>query len=259
MNLFRKIYKYIFHLLSARNSNGFGVHSPFIYNFTKFVLCEKCSFYIFPVIENLRSNLKKDFRVLNVKDFGTGIDRNSTISDIAKYSLKSKKQGQLLFRIAHYIKAQNVLELGTSLGVTTSYLASPSSKIKCVSLEGCPEIAQIAYQNFEKLGIKNIELIVGSIDETLETAINKFDILDLVFIDANHKSEAVLRYFELCLNKINKDSILIFDDIYWSSDMEMAWQIIKNHSLVTSTIDIFEMGIVFFNSNLNKTHYKMRY
>ena len=93
----------------------------------------------------------------------------------------------------------------------------------------------------------------------LKTAINKFDILDLVFIDANHKSEAVLRYFELCLNKINKDSILIFDDIYWSSDMEMAWQIIKNHSLVTSTIDIFEMGIVFFNSNLNKTHYKMRY
>lgn len=259
MKLFRKIFKYFLHLLLARNSNGFGVHSPNIYNFTKFVLCEKCSFYIFPVIETLRNDLKNDSRLLNVKDFGTGNDRIRNISNITKYALKSKKHGQLLFRIAHYIKAQNVLELGTSLGITTSYLASPNSKIKCVSLEGCNETAQIAKENFEKLGIKNIELIVGNIDETLETALNKFEKLDLVFIDANHKSEAILRYFELCLPKINNDSILIVDDIYWSADMEMAWQIIKNHSLVTSTIDIFEMGIVFFNTNLNKTHYKMRY
>jgi predicted O-methyltransferase YrrM len=259
MKLFRKIYKYILHLLLARNSYGFGVHSPFIYNFTQFVLCEKCSFYIFPVIENLRKNLKNDSRVLNIKDFGTAFDRKRTIANIAKHALKSKNQGQLLFRIAHYIKAHNVLEFGTSLGITTSYLASSSSKIKCVSLEGCPETAQIANQNFEKLGIKNVELIIGSIDETLDTALNKFEKLDLVFIDANHKSEAVLRYFELCLSKIKNDSILILDDIYWSADMEMAWQTIKNHSLVTSTIDIFEMGIVFFNTDLNKTHYKMRY
>lgn len=243
----------------ARNTGGFRVHSPFVFKFTRFVLCEKNSYYIFKQIEDIRSKLKTDKRVLNIKDFGTGLDREDTVSNVAKRSLKSAKYGQLLFRIANYFKVRNVLELGTSLGVTTAYLATSSTEIKCVSLEGCTQIAAVAKENLQKIGSGNVEIVVGNIDKTLDEVLFQLDKLDLIFLDANHKYESVLFYFDLCLSKIHNDSVLIIDDIYWSKDMEKAWATIKNHPRVMSTIDLFQLGIVFFNADLYKNHYKMRY
>lgn len=259
MNRFRIIYKYLLHYLTARNTGGFGVHSPFLFQFTRFVLFEKHVYYNFKSIEKIRNTLKNDIRVLELTDFGTGINRNVTVASIASKSLKSAKYGQLLFRMVRYFKASNILELGTSLGITTSYLASSAAKIKCVTLEGCPQIAAIAQENFEKLDIKNIEIVVGDIDETLTDVLQKFERIDFIFIDANHQCDAVLHYFEMCIVKLSNDSILIIDDIYWSKDMEKAWNMIKNHPSVTSTIDLFQLGIVFFNRDLHKKHYKMRY
>jgi len=158
-----------------------------------------------------------------------------------------------------YSKTQNTLEFGTSLGLTTSYLASPSSSMLCVSLEGCQQVANIAVDNFKTLNIKNIQIVVGDIDITLLKVLNMFNQLDLVFIDANHKSEAVVNYFEQCLQKVHNDTVLVVDDIYWSKDMETAWKMIKGHSRVTATIDLFQLGIVFFNTDLQKKHYKMRF
>ena len=259
MNHLHYILKYISHFFLARNTRGFGVHSPFLFQFTRYVLCEKNSYYIFQSIEYLRSKLKKDYRKVGITDFGTGRNRIETVSEITNKSLKSAKYGQLLFRMVHYFKAQDVLELGTSLGITTSYLASVSSKIHCVSLEGCHEIAEIARENIDKLAIKNIELVTGDINNTLTVVLDQTNKLDFVFIDANHKSEAILNYFNLCLSKVHSNTVIVIDDIYWSSDMEKAWKKIKNSPQVMSTIDLFELGIVFFNPDLHKKHYKMRY
>jgi predicted O-methyltransferase YrrM len=131
--------------------------------------------------------------------------------------------------------------------------------MKCVTLEGCPQIAAVAAENFRKLNLKTIELVVGNIDVTLPGVLASMPQLDMVFIDANHRSSAVLQYFELCLPNVHKNSIVIIDDIYWSDDMELAWQTIKNHPRVASSIDLFQMGIIFFNTDVNKMHYKMRY
>lgn len=259
MNRFRLLYKYLVHFFSARNTRGYGVHSPFIFHFTKFILNDRSTYYSFQKIESLRGEMKMDKRIINVQDFGTGFDRQRKVSDIANKSLKSEKYGQLLFRIVNYFKSKNILELGTSLGITTLYLASSSTNTKCVSMEGCAQIARIASENFNKLNLKNIEILVGNIDDSLPQFLNDCEKLDLIFFDANHRSEAVLNYFELCLGKVDDNSIVIFDDIYWSADMEKAWKIIKNHPKVKSTIDLFQIGIVFFNQDLNKKHYKMRY
>ena len=130
MNRFTSIYKYFKHFLTAKNTGGHGVHSPFMYQFTRYVLLENHPFYVFDSIERLRESLKMDRRVLTITDFGTGINRTRTVNDIAKKSIKSTRESQLLFRIAHYIKAENVLELGTSLGITTSYIGSLSPRMK---------------------------------------------------------------------------------------------------------------------------------
>jgi len=259
MNRFRIVYKFILHFLTARNTRGFGVHSPAVYHFTKFVLNNKGLYYIFPGIEKVRSSLKKDKRELNVVDYGTGENRRETVARIASRSLKQAKYGHLLYRLTLDMKARNILELGTSLGITTAYLAASSSKIRCVSLEGCPEIADVANENFKALNINNIKIVPGDITLTLVGVLDEFETLDVVFMDANHTQEAVLSYFEQILTKVHNNSVIVVDDIYWSADMEQAWKRIKEHPRVSSTIDLFQLGIVFFNTDLNKKHYKMRY
>jgi len=259
MNRFRIALKYILHFLTASNTHGFGVHSPFVYHFTEFVFNKKSTYYIFSSIEIIRSLLEKDKRVLDITDYGAGEKQKKTIAEIAAKSVKSTKYGQLLYRLSVYIKAQNTLEFGTSLGLTTSYLASPSSTMRCISLEGCPQVASLAIDNFKTLDIKNVQIVVGDIDLTLPEVLNKFSQLDLVFIDANHKSQAVISYFEQCLTKVHKNTVFVVDDIYWSKDMEKAWKMIKEHSQVIATIDLFQLGIVFFNTDLHKKHYKMRF
>jgi len=259
MNRLRMTYKFILHFLTANNTRGFGVHSPYLFHFTKFVLNNKGTYYIFSSIEKIRSQLKKDKRKLTISDFGTGTKKQKTVAEITRKSLKTAKYGQLLFRLSVHAKAQNTLELGTSLGLTTAYLAAPSSFIRCISLEGCQEIADLAIENFKALDIKNAQIVVGDIDITLPKVLKEFNQLDLIFIDANHKSEAVLSYFEQCMAKVHSDSVMVVDDIYWSADMEKAWKEIKEHPRVMATIDLFQQGIVFFNTDLHKKHYKMRF
>lgn len=257
MKYFWILYKYFLHILRAKNTKGHGVHSPFLYAFTQEVIYETNPFYIFLSIEKIRAELWLDNRILNVSDFGTGAKNQVKVSDLAKKSLKNKKWAQLLFRVINFSKAKNILELGTSLGVTTSYIASVGSDMKCVTLEGASEIVNVAKENFKKLRLTHVEVIEGNIDETLSSALEKFKTLDVVFFDANHRKEPTLRYFNQCLPLIHENTIFVFDDIYWSKEMCEAWQKIKENEQITATIDLFHVGIVFFNKSLPKINYKM--
>ena len=262
-----QIYKYLQNKLFARHTFGYGVHSPFVFHFTKFIIYEKNPFYVFSEIELMRELLKKDDRIISVTDFGMGKSGERKIKNIAAKSLKPKKYGQLLYRIVNFCKPETILELGTSLGVTTAYLASAKSDVRCITMEGCSEIARVARENLDCLNVdfklpkslKNTEIIVGNIDEKLSDVVADADKLDVVFLDANHCSEAVLNYFEQCIPKIHEKTILIIDDIYWSKDMAQAWKVIKNHKKTVSTIDLFQIGIVFFDSDLPKKHYRMKF
>ena len=259
MKQIRIVYKYLQHFFTARHTGGHGVHSPFLFNFTNFVIYEKNPFYAYKAIEDIRKSLLKDKREIAVTDFGTGNNRQKTIKSIARRSLKEAKYGQLLFRIVNSFTCQNVLELGTSLGITTSYLASVSRKTSCTTIEGCAETAKVAADGFKKLGLDNVNQIIGNIDEILPDVLDDNTNLDFVFIDANHRYEPLMRYFEQILPNLNDNSVLIVDDLYWSAEMEKAWKSIKKHPKVSATIDLFQLGIVFFNPQLNKKDYKMRY
>lgn len=256
---FRFFKNYIIHFLTARNTGGYGVHSPYLFHFTRFILKNNHRFYVFGEIEKTRLALKNDKRLVQIEDYGTGSNRTEKISSITSNSLQSPKFAQLFFRIINHYKMRNILELGTSLGITTSYLAASSNDINCVTLEGSSQIANIATANFQLLKLDNIKTIVGNIDDTLEKSLNEIKTLDFVYFDANHTYEAVIAYFKMCLPYINTKTIFVFDDIYWSAGMKTAWDTIKNDASVSSTIDLFQVGIVFFNPDLHKKHFKMRF
>ncbi len=200
-----------------------------------------------------------DKRTINTLDFGTGTGGIRKIADIASKASKPPKIAQLLFRIIQYYRFKDVLELGTSLGISTMYMASASENGRCITLEGCPETASIARENFNKLGIPDIKLITCNINEMLEDVLKENGKQDFIFMDANHRYEALIEYFAICVNYLKENSIIVIDDIYWSEEMEKAWTEIKEHPQISATIDIFHLGIIFFNPELKKKHYKIRY
>lgn len=258
MNSLKFAFRYLNHCVCARNTKGYGVHSPSMFHFIRYVLTEKYPYYAFRDIEKIRMQLLSNKGVIGVTDLGTGKDRNEQVNQIARKSLKNAKQAQLLFRIIQHFGFVNILELGTSLGVTTMYMASSNSKINCTTLEGCPEISKIAKKNFQKLGLTQIRLFNCNIDEKLDLILNDIGRQDLIFIDANHSYEPLINYFETCLRYIGDNSIIVIDDIYWSDGMLKAWKYIKNHPKVSCTIDLFYMGIVFFNPIFTGKNYKVR-
>lgn len=259
---FQLALKYFKYRLTASNAKGHGVHSPFVYDFIKNVLNDKRQFDCFRYIESLRSELKNDNTEINVPDFGAGsrmqLNNKRKISAIARSSLKPKKYSQLLFRIVHYYKPATIIELGTSLGITTSYLSFANPSAKIITMEGAHEVATIAKNNFNQLYLSNIKIIEGNFDETLPPVINQLSNIDFAFIDGNHRKQPTLNYFQQLLNKTNESGIFIFDDIHWSEEMEEAWNEIKQHPSVTLTIDLFFIGIIFFRKEQKmKEHFSI--
>ncbi|MBZ0206706.1 MAG: class I SAM-dependent methyltransferase [Flavobacteriales bacterium] len=249
------------HLRLAGNRHS--VHSPFVFSLVEEALRQRSDSPRFPDLEKLRGALLKDARFIPVTDLGAGSHRTNSperrVRDIAKSALKPKRQAELLHRIARYFQPRTVLELGTSFGITTLYLARAAEQGQVITIEGSPGIHAIAEQNFLTADQRNIRSLLGSFDERLTAVLDSIEQLDLAFVDGHHAKEPTLRYFDQCLAKAHNDSIFIFDDIHWSVDMEEAWEAIQVHPQVTVTIDLFHFGIVFLRKEQQREHFRLRY
>lgn len=256
--------RHLKYYLTASNGKGHGVHSPFVFDFITKVLNDDRQFYAYRRIENLRKMMLHNDTTLVVEDLGAGSrvakSRERKVKDIARSSLKPKKYGQLLFRMADYYGAEQILELGTSLGITTAYLAAAREGSRVVTLEGADAVATQAIANFNSLQLRNIELIKGNFDVTLSSALKAMERVDLAFIDGNHAYAPTMNYFRQLLPSLHDESILVFDDIHWSRQMEQAWDEIRNDERVILSIDLFFMGLVFFRKeNKVKQHFTIRF
>ncbi|AQS93459.1 hypothetical protein BXQ17_04880 [Polaribacter sp. BM10] len=251
--------KYLQFLL--KSSNQHGVHSPFVYNIVTMGLYIKKSKKLWTKFKNIKQQLLDNKKIIEVTDFGSGskVFKNNKrqVSKIAKVAGISNKKASVLLKIVTYFKPLNILEFGTSLGLSTSVFKIANHSAKITTLEGCQETSKIAKNLFESNNFKNIEITVGDFSKTLKTSIKdrKFDV---IYFDGNHTKEATLKYFNDCLPTKHNDSIFIFDDIYWNQEMQEAWLKIKNDKNVTVTVDLFYFGLVFFRKEQAKEHFKIR-
>jgi predicted O-methyltransferase YrrM len=250
-----------FILFLFKSTNQHGVHSPFVFNLVTNCFYKKATFNNVNLFKSIRKWLINNNTVINVTDFGKGskVFKSNTrkVKDITKIAGISTKKGLLLLRLVNYLKPQNILEIGTSVGLSAAMLSigNPSSKIK--TLEGCNSTAAIAQELFDEFKLKNIEVVKGNFNKTLPKVLNNSN-FDFIYFDGNHQKEATINYFNLCLSAVNNDSVFIFDDINWSSEMQEAWLIIKDHSKVTVSIDTFFWGIIFFRKEQEKEHFTIR-
>ena len=257
MNKIKFILKYISYYLKAKTKHG--VHPPFLYHLVTEVINDKKNYASYKNAEAYRASLLKNKQEIYCEDFGTGTSENRKIAKIAKHSAKSPKYAQLLYRLVKELKPANILELGTSLGVSTTYMALANPEANIRTIEGSEDIAYIANQGFVKNNITNIAVINNNIDMVLKNTLAEMSSVDLVFFDGNHQREATRNYFEKCLQYHHNNTVFIFDDIHWSNEMEGAWNYITAKPEVTLSLDLFFMGIVFFRKELSKENFSIRF
>ena len=254
---------YLVYLAKARSA--FRVHSPFVYKLYTDVIRSSKNETSFRKIEEQRKKLLRQRSLLETTDFGAGARGESyrtrfrTVRNITKYSSVRPKTGRLLHRLVEFASPENILEIGTAMGISSMYMASAVPGSHFVSMEGCAVTAEKARENFNKLDLKNIDVKLGNFTTLLPTTLQEFAHLDFVFLDGNHQKEATLDYFSQLLQFLNENSIVVIDDIHWSRGMGKAWKKIYSHPDVSTSIDLFRCGILLFRKDIGKEHFILRY
>ena len=243
---------------TARHTRGFGVHSPYVYHFTQYVVYERNPFYAYLDIETERKALLQEADRCLYKDWVTGRHRTRTLRSITRRLSLPPKYAQLLFRVVRFARCRTVLEVGASLGLTTAYLASPDSRADCVAIESEAELAEVAEMVLDDLQVKNARVLQGKADDLLPGVLRGWERLDFAFIDTDGDAATTWRSFEQCAAKAHPATMMAIGLPYRSPDMAHAWERIKAHPQVTSTIDLGRMGLVLFNTDLHRQHYRMR-
>jgi predicted O-methyltransferase YrrM len=256
------IHKYIQYLLFSKHSRGHGIHSPFVFDFVTSVLRgpDKTDY---GQIEKLKEELRNDLSQLNIIDLGAGSRAGAgtirSTAYIVNHTSINPKYGRFLARLVDWLSPSTIIELGTGVAFSTMYMAAASEHSKIFSIEGCPEIAELAESNVKKLGFINTDIITGSFDKILPSLYQKIQHNLLVFIDGDHRGYHLISYFESILPFTNENSVFVFDDIRWSGSMEKAWKDIIKRKEISVSIDLYRMGIVFMKNNLFKQDYVIRF
>lgn len=257
MSRFFQIKSYLNHWLDAVDEHS--IHSPYFFDFYNKVFKKNSpENQEFNAYEELRRKLLVNPLEVTMDDLGARSphfkNTTRTLSQIAATSLSPASYCRLYNRIIHYINATQILELGTSMGITTLYLAQKDNA-RVTTFEGNSSMVNVALTHFEYFDKKNIELIEGNIDSSLSEFLLQPRKIHFVLMDANHRYEPTIRYFNLLSRRMDDKGVIVLDDIYYSEEMQRAWKELCNHQLVYGSVDLFRCGLLFFDHALNRQHY----
>ena len=257
---FFQLRTYITYWLNAVDAHS--LHSPFFFDLYTNVIRQQSSDQRLNNIEAYRKELLANEEVLVIEDLGSGSrhfeSTSRKIRSIAQSSLSPEKFSLLYRRLINYFNAKYILELGTSLGITTLYLGWQTDTV-INTFEGSPSLIRIAQQLFDRAGFVNNTITAGNIDDTLPNVLSGMHSVDFALLDANHLHVPTLRYFEAISAKVQDRSVVVVDDIHYSREMERAWREIKLHPKVYATADLYRCGLVFFDPSLAKQHFVLQF
>jgi predicted O-methyltransferase YrrM len=217
-------------------------------------------------IESLRNELNTSSRQVVRVDYGAGSPDSrltaeemhrgtvvfTTVGEICRVASIRPKWGWLLFRLVRQYRPTVCLELGTALGISTAYQAAAlrlNHHGRILTLEGSESSASLARENFGKLGLEGIEVVLGRFQDTLQEVLHQNGTIDYVFIDGHHDELATLSYFREIYPHLAEGAILVLDDISWSSGMQRAWDAIKKDNRLKACVDLMSVGICVFTKS----------
>lgn len=254
-NKLHSLIHFIRHLFQAKR-NGHGVHSPFAYQLCEEIFYNPNRFYDFRILGAVRNQLLASESEISIEDFGAGSrtfkSKQRKIKDIAEKGISSRQQSEMLYKLSNFLNCRTIVELGTSLGLNTLYLARVNAANEVISIDGSRELSAFAADLAARNKITNIRFVCATFERAFPEVLNGLQQLDLLYVDGNHTYEATMYHFEKALAKKHPASVFVFDDIYWSKGMTKAWREIIRHPSVTLSIDTFYSGLIFFRGELKE-------
>ena len=214
----------------------------------------------FKECEEYRQSSLKNETLISYEIFG--INRKEMVKNICKKGASKIKFCQLLYFIINNLNSSSVLEIGTNLGVSGTYILKAlqnQTAGKFITMEGIPELCKISSKQFSSIVVNSkYEIKQGLYDYTFPILLKENHLFDFIFIDGNHNKQSTLDYFNLLKEKTSNTSVFIFDDINWSKGMIKAWNIIKNDNDVNYSIDLYQQGIVIIDNNDSNKNIKFK-
>ena len=263
MKKIKSLQAYLKYLIFSRHAKGHGIHSPFLYKLIREVFSDRSFYPGYAIAERMMKKMLHHEEAIKINDLGAGSKisplTERKISSIAKTSSIPKKYGRLLHRLVKFLKPDIIFELGTSLGISSAYMATGNEQTNIITVEGDSILAGIARENLQLAKLKNIQVWNNNFDDSISELQQNILSGFLLFIDGNHTYDAALKYFKSFSRFTNSNTIFIFDDIHWDNNMERCWNEIWQHPKTTLTIDLYRLGIVFFNKGFAKQHFTIRY
>lgn len=213
-------------LYKVRHHKGHGVHSPFVFNLINNVIEEKNPYYSYQEIQLF-------------------LDQHYT----KKISLK--KDDFLSFRLINYFNAQQILEIGAGNGVNTLCLTAPSSKIECLSIE------------LDEKKQEDLTKIYNHFQKSITLKENFSDIpyqkFDCIYLDLNNYNDLSEKQLQALVGRCHEKSFIVAKGIRTNKKQNHLWMCLKSNESRTAELDLFNIGILFFDKQLYRWKYQISF
>ena len=159
------------------------------------------------------------------------IDHSEALTDVQKEIIKyniglgdqqrlqiSISQAQFLQTLIKISNIKKILEIGSFTGFSalSMALALPSDG-SLISLDKSSEFSMKAQSFYDKANEKKIKQIIKPAIESLIELKDSSQKFDLIFIDAD--KENYLKYYETCIDLINKNGLIVIDNVLWHGEV----------------------------------------
>lgn len=251
------IWQYIKYFFKSKHWRGYGVHSPYMFYLVTMIIEDRNSFYRFSQIENMRKVLKNTTKTLMVGNEGE--KKEVKISSLLKQGSISPSYDQLLFRLSRYFHPKNILEIGTTIGLSTMYMAAPDSTCNVYTVEKDAGISSLARLNFKRAEFSNIKVLNENVSSPVVTDLIKTNQIDLYYFGRKASDEDVRCVLECTTNRYSSSTVIMISDIYKTKEREILWNEMKQIKGVRVCLELFFYGILIFNEDLQPQSYNLFY
>ncbi|NUM53880.1 MAG: class I SAM-dependent methyltransferase [Candidatus Hydrogenedentes bacterium] len=202
--------------------------------------------------ERLRADLSKSNEKVRMRNFTKEAETGRphfddyTLSELCLGGAKPYVWNYLLFRLIRAFKPTHCLEIGTSIGVSTSY-QSAALTLNGVgtidTLEGSEDLSRAADRHLAGIGITCARGHIGIFQESLPEVLRDMGTVDYAFVDGHLEPAATLRYFEMIKPYLSDNALYVCSWIRWSEGMHGAWQKIIADPRVVCSADLYKYGV----------------
>lgn len=213
-------------LYKVRHHKGHGIHSPFVFNFITKVIEEKSAYYAYN----------------DIREF---------LISLPEMTFNETKFERLLFKCLNYFNAKTILELGAGTGINTLYLTVVSKHSKCISVETNKDKNEAAKNLYKKWGY-NIQL-----EKNLFPTLDKP--VDCILLNLRHYEAKPAELTNYLLTSVHENSFIIIDGIRTNRKHQMLWKRLIGRDEVFVSMDLFHIGVLFFNPKYYKRNFKLSY